>query len=234
MTEAFEKLLILQDHDRRALQLARETRDIPQRKRDFEARLQHHRDAVLAAEEELRSGQLKLKEIEGDVETFTTRLRKYKEQQMSVKNNDEYRALEREMATTRRDIAKLEERELLMMEQLEPLVAAVGDRKAELAEQEKAVAAELSAMDERLGRIEEEIESSKRLRPDLAAEVDPQWLSRYQRILQNKGDVALVPIENGSCGGCHMNLPPQVVHDARKGSLLVSCSFCGRIVYFDG
>jgi hypothetical protein len=234
VTEAFEKLLILQDHDRSSLQLARESRDIPERKNNIEARLQHHRDAVRAAEEDLKNGQLKLKEIEGDVEAFSTRLRKYKEQQMSVKNNDEYRALDREIASTRRDIGKFEERELVLMEQVEPLQAAVRDRKAELAEQERIVAKELAALDERLVRIDAEMEALQRRRPELAAAVDAQWLSRYERILNNKGDVAIVPIENGACGGCHMKLPPQVVHDARKGSRLVSCSFCGRIVYFDG
>jgi uncharacterized protein len=234
VTEAFDKLLILQDHDRRSLQLTRESRDIPERKNNIKARLQHHRDAVRTAEEDLKNGQLKLKELEGDVEAFSTRLRKYKEQQMSVKNNDEYRALDREIASTRRDIGKFEERELVLMEQLEPLQAAVRDRKAELAEQEKVVAEELAALDERLVRIDAEIEALQRRRPELTAAVDAQWLSRYERILNNKGDVAIVPIENGACGGCHMKLPPQVVHDARKGSRLVSCSFCGRIVYFDG
>lgn len=234
MTEAFEKLLILQDHDRDALQLAKETRDIPKRKSDIEARLQQHRDALQAAEQELQAGQLRLKELEGDVEAFSTRLRKYKEQQMSVKNNDEYRALDREIASTRRDIGKFEERELLVMEQMEPLQAVVEERKADLEGQTRLVSEELTAMDERMRQIEAELESMKSRRPALTGDIDAQWLSRYERILNHKQDVALVGIENGACGGCHMKLPPQVVHDARKGSMLVSCSFCGRLVYFKG
>ena len=77
---------------------------------------------------------------------------------MQVKNNDEYRALEREIASTRRDIGKFEERELLVMEQLEPLKAAVEERQAELNSQTRMVNDELTAMDGRLEQIETEME----------------------------------------------------------------------------
>ncbi len=234
MTESFEKLLILQDRDRRILQFAREMRDIPQRKQDIDDRLQRHRDALALAEQELQTGTLKLKELEGDVETFSLRMRKYKEQQMAVKNNDEYRALEREIINTRRDVTKFEERQLIVMEQMEGLKATVIERKAELAEQEGNVQHDLDAMDERIADIEKEIAGLKSNRDDFKEGIDPQWLSRYERILNNKGDVAIVSIDNGTCGGCHMTLPPQVVHDARKGTALVSCSFCGRLVYLVG
>jgi predicted nucleic acid-binding Zn-ribbon protein len=41
-------------------------------------------------------------------------------------------------------------------------------------------------------------------------------------------------VRNGNCGGCHLNLPPQVVHNAKTGGSLTSCDYCGRILYFPG
>ena len=68
-------------------------------------------------------------------------------------------------------------------------------------------------------------------RPELVDSVDAAWLSRYERILQHRGDFAVVGIERGVCMGCHMQLPPQLVHDARKQDTLTTCSFCGRILF---
>jgi len=64
------------------------------------------------------------------------------------------------------------------------------------------------------------------------AQCDPALLAKYTRILKNKRDFAVVLVESGGhCGGCHMKLPPQVIHDARNPQKIVGCNFCGRIVY---
>ena len=57
-------------------------------------------------------------------------------------------------------------------------------------------------------------------------------LSRYRRILKSKKDVAVVPINHGACGGCHMKLTSQTVLTARAAENLVACENCGRLVYW--
>jgi predicted nucleic acid-binding Zn-ribbon protein len=231
VTEDLRKLLRLQELDRRILQMAREGQDIPKRKSHIEEGLQQHQAAVEEAKRAQQQQQLKLKELEGDVEAFTVRLRKYREQQMTVKNNDEYRALDREIASTRRDITKFEDQELVIMEALEKSRAEVENRQNELQDQERLVSEELAVIEERLGTLDTEIEKLKAGRPALTKEIDAEWLNRYERILRNKGDFALVSVQNGACGGCHMSIPPQVVHDARRGQKLSACPYCGRILY---
>jgi hypothetical protein len=61
--------------------------------------------------------------------------------------------------------------------------------------------------------------------------VPEEVLTRYRRILQSKGDVALVPVDHGSCGGCHMKLTTQTVNNARREDALAACENCGRLVY---
>lgn len=231
MSESFEKLLILQDTDRRIMQLTREQRDIPERKQEIESGLDRHEQAVAEAKENLQQSVLRLKELEGDVEMFNQRLRKYKDQQLAVKNNDEYRALDREIASTKRDIGKFEERQLVVMESMEELRQAIRDREKDLEERGKDVGAELTHMDERLGQINQEIAELETKRPPLIEGIDPQWLARYERILKHVGDYAMVAVSNGTCTGCHMQLPPQQVHDARKRDNLTPCAYCGRILY---
>ena len=230
MSESFEKLLILQDRDRRIAQFIRERADIPKRRELIDERLNSHREALNEAKNTQQTHGLRIKELEGDIETFKVRLRKYKEQQLGVKNNDEYRALSREIQSTERSIRKLEDQELEVMELVEEVNSRVKERDVELKKEEAVVKDELVLLDERLHHIESELEEVKQGRGELTEGIEPSWLSRYERIFNHVGDFAIVGVENGSSGGCHMCLPPQLVHDARKNDSLTICSYCGRIL----
>jgi predicted nucleic acid-binding Zn-ribbon protein len=82
--------------------------------------------------------------------------------------------------------------------------------------------------------MKEEIEKLKAERVTLAASVDESYLSRYERIMRHRQDVAVVPVQHGNCGGCHLQLPPQVAHQAKRSEEMVTCEQCGRILYWSG
>jgi uncharacterized protein len=42
----------------------------------------------------------------------------------------------------------------------------------------------------------------------------------------------VVGVQHGVCGGCHMRLPPQLVVQCQACKELVTCSNCGRILYY--
>ena len=48
----------------------------------------------------------------------------------------------------------------------------------------------------------------------------------------HRHDAAVVPVQHGICGGCHLHIPPQLAHAARGGVELVTCDQCGRILYW--
>ena len=56
--------------------------------------------------------------------------------------------------------------------------------------------------------------------------------SRYERLLKSKGDNAVVGIEHGVCGGCHMKLQQRLIVTCQAQKEIVTCSSCGRILYF--
>ena len=230
VADMIQQLLVLQDRDRRATQLERERRDIPAHKDEIESRLHEHQETLRGAVEDFKKHELKIKEIEGDIEAEHQKIAKYKDQQLSVKNNDEYRALGREIGTTEKQVRTLEDGELVLMEEMEQLRIEVDRRRGDLTEEERTVSEDLAAMDKRLTAISEEIAGLESGRTGLLTDIDPTWLARYERIFQHLGDYAIVGVENGSCGGCHMRLPPQLVHDARKGDALTICTYCGRIL----
>ena len=57
-------------------------------------------------------------------------------------------------------------------------------------------------------------------------------LQIYERLLRNKKDRVIVPIENRTCSGCHIALTAQHENLVRKGENLVFCEHCSRIHYW--
>jgi predicted nucleic acid-binding Zn-ribbon protein len=227
-----EKLLVIQDRDRKIRQLTRESEDIPARKKLTDARLDEHRKAVQQGQEELKKNASAAKQIEIDIDSMKAKILKLREQQGQVKRNEEYRAIEHEIAMLQDNIRKQEDGEIELMEQAETIRQRIAQLDAKLKQEEAIVKTDESALDQRLKNIQSELAQIKADRDGLVADVDPDWLSRYDRTFKHTGDFAVVPIESGSCGGCHMKLPPQVVQNVKRNQTMVCCSFCSRILYW--
>ncbi len=69
-------------------------------------------------------------------------------------------------------------------------------------------------------------------REELAAAVDDGSRARYERLVRNKGESVVVGVQHGVCGGCHMRLPAQVLVTCQAQQELVTCTNCGRILYY--
>ncbi len=65
-------------------------------------------------------------------------------------------------------------------------------------------------------------------------EIDPNGLSRYEKILNNKNGIAVVPVIDTACSGCQMKLNPQMINLVKMQDRLVECDMCSRILYFEG
>jgi uncharacterized protein len=50
--------------------------------------------------------------------------------------------------------------------------------------------------------------------------------------LYNKKDRVVVPIENRTCGGCHIVLTPQHENLVRRGERPVFCEHCSRLHFW--
>ncbi|MFH0953660.1 MAG: C4-type zinc ribbon domain-containing protein [Verrucomicrobiota bacterium] len=232
MSSTIERLLVIQDRDRRIAHLTREQEDIPARKKDVESRLTAHRESLKGAQEDLKKNAAGTKQIDVEIEARKQKIARFREQQYQIKSNEEYRALEHEISLVQKEIRDLEDHELELMEQMESLRQLIGGREKDLKQEEGRVVEDQGVLHVRLEKIQAEIHDLQVDRQALAADVDPTWLARYERIFKRTADYAIVRVENGVCGGCHMKLPPQIMHDAKRNLSLTECSFCSRILYW--
>ncbi len=227
-----EKLLIVQDRDRRIRQLSRESEDIPARRKLSEERLKEHKESLAAAQELLKKNAAAIKGVELEIDTCKQRILKLREQQASIKTNEQYRAMNNEVAGVEKQIREFEDREMVLMEETEGLRANVTRMEQRLKQEDEIVNSDRVQLEDRLKALQAEIEKHKQDRVGLIADIDAEWLSRYDRTFKHHPDFALVPVDQAACGGCHMKLPPQVVQNVKRNQAMVCCSFCGRILYW--
>ncbi len=232
MSHPLEPIVALQKKDRRLIKIMREIRDIPQRKNDIEAQLSGSKQKLDMALDSKKHTEAVLRDVELEIESCKEKVTKYKNQQMEAKTNDQYRAFVKEIGVVEAEINQLEDKELKLMEDLEQGKKIVADCEERLNTEKAGIADELGELDDRTKDLMERLESLKADRAKAAALCDKALLQKYTRIMNNKRDFAVVMVESGvHCGGCHMKLPPQVIHDARNPTKIVGCNFCGRIVY---
>ena len=226
-----EQLLRLQEYDRRLSQIRRDLADLPARQERIRARLRDREEAFRRAEAAWKDEALAVKRIEGDIEQARATLLRQQQQQFEVKSNEAYRALLHEMETLRTTIRRLEDEALERMERTEQYQQALAATRRDLDEEARRVARECEELEARGGALASEAERIERERAEAARGIDAEWLSRYDRIRKHMGDLAIVPVDHGTCGGCHMQLPPQIIHNVRRGDQIVTCAYCGRMLY---
>ncbi len=232
MLEIIVRLLELQDCDQQILMTKEHLARIPidrQIVTERQTAIQNQVDFIRKQVKELES---KRKQLEIDVSQKREGIEKYSLQQFQTKKNEEYRALEHQIQTTKTEIIRIEDHELEMMEQLEKLEREL----KELQKQEEVVKKEVNEQLTELKTCEDkllkELDSLQNKREKLSSTIEPAMLARYERILKNKNGKVLVGIDRGVCGGCHMRLSRQLVVDCRAQTEPCFCPNCGRIIYY--
>jgi len=231
-----EALLAVQELDTVADQLRHRLGSLPER-----ARLEATLDQIAAIERETAATKERrdavgrdLKRFEDDVATIEARIADTDRKMYSgtVTAPRELQAMQDELKSLKRRQGVLEDGELELMEQAEPLDADLlrlsGERvaadeeatrlTAELAEAEVAIAAELEHV---VARRAEDV-----------AAVSPDLLAEYERLRGQLGGIGVARLVAKSCGGCHLSLSAVEVDRIRHApaGTVVHCEECGRIL----
>ena len=153
MLEAIEKLLILQDRDRKISRLRSELGNIGPERQALAAKTASSQAALDAAKQRIKQIESDRKKLELDAESKKQAIERYSLQQFQTKKNEEYRALAHEIEMAREAIVKLEDQQLELMEQAEATQKRLSAA-AKLAEEAKRLAdkqlADLGGRDENL------------------------------------------------------------------------------------
>ncbi len=231
MNPLIEQLLVLQDRDQRIKAHRAQDKAIPTERAALEAKRESVKAAFEALRDKSKHNEIERRKLEVEAQAKRDSIARYRTQQMQTRKNEEFQALLHEIQGAETEIRGIEDRELDLMEVAEKLSAEVKAGDAEMKQANESIARQLKDLDEKAASLTKRLAELMAEREILAAKVDPDTLSLYERILKSKGDVAIVPLEHEICQGCHMKAPGTTVSLVRAGEELVQDPNCGRILY---
>lgn len=232
MLEMIEKLLVLQDRDRKIHRVQQELAQIAPERETLRARATATQTQLEAAKNRVKHIESERKRLELDVEAKKSQIEKYANQQLQTRKNEEYKALAHEIETCKGDINKIEDKEIELMEQTETAQKEVVRANGEANEAKKLAESQIAELGQREENLKKELAELQSGRAELASAVDEIVCNRYERLLKSKGDNVVVGINHGVCGGCHMKLPAQILVSCKSQKEIVACNNCGRILYY--
>ena len=124
-----------------------------------------------------------------------------------------------------------EEEIIVILDEIESAKNKVEEEKKKFEEEKEKVEKEKAVINQESDKEKKRLEDLLARREELVSSIEKKVYDRYQRILDNRGRVALTVLNNDFCGECNMQLRPQIINEVRLSKGLVFCENCGRIIH---
>jgi hypothetical protein len=226
-----EQLLVLQDRQQKIRQIQNENKTLPLQRKQLEEQLAASAAGLEAIKDKARHVEVDRKKMELDVGTRETTIARLKTQQYETRKNDEFQALGHEITRYEKEIQQIEDQELELMEQADKLKVEVAAEEKKASATKESITRQLADLETKGTTLETRLQELTKERATIAASIDEDLLSRFDRLFASKGDAAIVALEHEVCTGCHMKVTTQTAVRVKGGKEIVSCEQCGRILY---
>ena len=231
--EQIKLLVELQELDTHIFKMKSDLEAIPRAIKKKDDELKEKSVNLKKLEDESKALLMKRKEKEGEIESKEGVIKKYQSQLNLVKTNKEYTALQDEVGRNKADISVIEEDIIKIFDAADAKNREIAIEKVSLKVEESKAQGEKSAMETEAAGVKKELESVMAKRSELTPKIEPKILSKYERLLNNRDGLAIVPVTGDSCQGCFRALPPQVINEIRMKDAVVVCDSCARILYIE-
>ncbi|MHB1712912.1 MAG: zinc ribbon domain-containing protein [Acidimicrobiales bacterium] len=236
MAEPFDTLIQVQEHDTALDQLRQRRRTIPARAELAEVEA---RQATVTADGDLLRTQVgeltdRQRSLEDQISAAAKRRHEIEQRMLTggISASRDLQAMDEEVRHLAERQAKLEEEELDLVEEEDPLDAAL----EEIEKTAAALAAEASRLQSiitgEVARIEEAIASEEAQRAAQAVGIPVDLADLYEKLRSHLGGVGAARLVGDRCDGCHLALPSKEVERIHRlpPEEFATCDQCGRIL----
>ncbi|MBI5273571.1 MAG: hypothetical protein HY860_00775 [Chlamydiales bacterium] len=232
MLEALKPILEIQELDIKMIRLIRLKHQRQKELTQLHQLTEELRQQLIAKEKDLTDMTAQSDREEEKISLFEKKIKELEHKQSNIKKIDEFNAVTQEITMSEREKKNLENKVSNLVDERmaeEEILQKIKDSLATSEQSGKGLEQEILAS---IKQINEEGQELKQQRDALAVHADLPILKVYERLLKNKKDRVVVPIENRTCSGCHIALTAQHENLVRKGENLVFCEHCSRIHFW--
>jgi len=238
MAAEIQSLLKLQELDMRHQALGKALGDLPVQKEisELEERLASWRASLACASTRLARARKEQKEEEWTVRETAVSIDSISKKLYGgmVANPREIESMHSRLEALKTTKTSLEDRVIELMEEIETLEHETAAVRAQIAQEEGKLKDLKAARDLEAADLSSKLASVAEERDAVRPEISDMLLARYEQLAREKGGLAVVPVRDGRCGGCHVTLPTFLISLAKPNNTVVRCESWGRILCWVG
>ncbi len=149
----------------------------------------------------------------------------------AVKNPKELQELQLDIASLKKHLIVLEERQLEAMLLAETTGAEFDKAQANLVLVQSRLGVENKKLVEEQAKLTKQMESLIHEREAAVAPIEENLLTSYEDLRKQKRGVAITEVEDGACASCGTTINASLQQNARSQKQLAYCPSCGRILF---
>lgn len=233
MNPVLSALLGLQEIDREIFKVESELERLPKEEQQRNDELSKLRERLAAKQHEVASLRSEIRDIEHTTVGLRQRLKKLESESSNgtadaaliASYQHEMRNIKRNVSGAEDDGLKRVGRAEMFDEEIDAVTIKLLEDEAVFAEFKANVAAETKVAEGKLAELQTE-----RLTKSSDG-ISATELETYRGLLKTREGEALAELGEGLCEGCFVNLPKNIVVRLARGTELVQCPSCDRILY---
>ena len=234
MNQTLEQLIKLQEIDHRLMEIKEHMGDLPKT-----VEFQELEIATIQSKNEQKQSRINqidkdIRHYESEIEDFSTKLKKYKEQLFLVKSNKEYDAISQEIDHMKTTISESETVQLQFEEEKVDLEETIKLNTNKIESTVESLSSNRIALQSAMAETTHEQEKLESSRNILFKDIEPTYLSQYETLRNAREGVGMASIIGSACGGCYSQLPPQTVIEIKENKKIITCPNCSVLQFWDG
>lgn len=231
--EKLDMLVWIQDLEKNIQIVETKLKDVPNKIELLDKDLENTKESIAAMESDVKNLRKQYRSMEEEVQVNSSREIKNQVKLSSVKTNKEYQAVLKEIDDLKKKNSALEDEMLLILEQIEQDETIISEKKKEsevllqkIERDKQVVQAEAEEGEKKLAELKDKRKNASKM-------VDPKLFEKYTGVQHLVGRIAIVPVKNAVCQGCHLNIPHQMYNELQRCDSIRFCPHCQRMIYYD-
>jgi predicted nucleic acid-binding Zn-ribbon protein len=214
---------VIDQHEHELARLPLEIQDIARGLVSLRREIAENKEKLTAIEKDLRKS-------EQDLAVEQEKIKRSERRLLGIKNQKEYNALSREVKLGKKVVGEIEDAILGFMTETEGLKRGLEKKESDYQGLESDLLAKKAEAETISNQAKEALVDLNSQKEKIAESIEREFLKKYQMVKKVRG-TGIAELDNGTCTGCHMAIPPQLNIRVLKQEEFIICPNCNRILY---
>ncbi len=231
MKKVISELINLQDISKEIYELEKMINNVPPEVSQLREEYVNKKDRLKEMDTELDKREQKINILNSQIEEYKDKFSKSREKEKYISTQKEFEKLDEEQQFLNEHIKSCEKEITSIKKVMEEIKFHYLEIEDEVNEKEEKLNDIEGSLNEKKKTYIKKLEEKKKEKSQIVPNIDKAILSLYERIVQHKDGIGIVPVEDNICMGCYISIPSTVQNQLKKMDRIITCSNCARILY---